>query len=309
MNKHSLRPSQKQSLASYAGKLSVVLATRNEERNIGRCLESVKGLADEIVIMDERSSDRTVEIAKGYGAKIYDTEHEPIFHITKQKAIDKATGDWVLQLDADEIVSPDLAREIKEVINLRTEEIKERRNKDNKKQELLQKHQRIIEQRDGPIGRKTGEIVAFFIPRVNYFLGEPLIHAGVYPDPSIRLVSRGKAHFTGRSVHDIMQVDGEVSWLFNDLVHNDSPTLSRYLKRMNRYTDLKAQELQNSKTPKNLLYLLIYSSLKPLLVFLNLYVRHKGFLDGLHGFLWSLFSALHYPIAYFKYWTGYKQSL
>ena len=282
-------------------KLSVVLATRNEEENIGACLKSVKDIADEIVVVDESSTDKTREMAKKYGAKVYKVKHEPIFHKTKQKALDKATGDWILQLDADERVTPILAKEIKKVIEMNPTLLKQRKV-DTKKQKLFERHQRIIEKRDGKIGRSTGEIVAFFLPRLNLFLGKPLIHAGVYPDAAIRLVKKDKARFPAKSVHEQMEINGEVAWLFNDLEHHDSPTFKRYFERMNRYTDLHAADLAREKITKNIFMLLFYSTAKPLFVFLKLYIRHKGFLDGVRGFLWSLFSALHYPIAFFKYW-------
>jgi len=283
-------------------KISIVLATRNEEENIAACLESVKKIADEIVVVDEESIDATRKIAKKYGAKVYKVKHEAIFHKTKQKALDKASGDWILQLDADERVTPGLVREIKGIVKLSDKEIRKRRPKDGKKWELFQEHQRLVEQKQGSLRKETGEIVAFFVPRVNIFLGKPLIHAGVYPDGVIRLVKRGKARFPAKSVHELMEVDGEVAWLFNNLEHHDSPTFERYLGRANRYTDLTARELKHSKTPSNYLYLFYYSFIKPTFVFINLYVRHKGFLDGMRGFVWSLFSGLHYPIAYFKYW-------
>ena len=282
-------------------KLSVVLATRNEQENIGACLKSVKDIADETVVVDESSTDKTREIARKYGAKVYKVKHEPIFHKTKQKALDKATGDWILQLDADERVTSVLAKEIKEVIEMSPSLLKQR-EVGTKKKKLFERHQRIIEKRDGKIGRSTGEIVAFFLPRLNLFLGKPLIHAGVYPDAAIRLVKKDKAHFPSKSVHEQMGINGEVAWLFNDLEHHDSPTFKRYFERMNRYTDLHAADLARKKTTKNIFMLLFYSTAKPLFVFLKLYIRHKGFLDGVRGFLWSLFSALHYPIAFFKFW-------
>src|SRR3989344_3943752 len=100
--------------------LSVVLATYNEEKNLSTCLESIKDLADEIVIVDGSSSDRTVSIAKKYSAKIKITTNKKNFHINKQMAIDMATCDWILQLDADEQISPELAKEIKSIINNRS---------------------------------------------------------------------------------------------------------------------------------------------------------------------------------------------
>ncbi len=169
------------------------------------------------------------------------------------------------------------------------------------------RHQKKVEERDGKIGRDTGEVVAFFIPRRNYFLGKPLIHAGVYPDGVIRLVQKGKARFPAKSVHEQIVIAGEVAWLINDLIHDDSPTLSRYFNRLNRYTDLQAKELKESKVPKNIIGFVNYAIFMPVLTFLKLFFRHKGFMDGGRGFLWSIFSASHFPIAYFKYLTGGKE--
>jgi glycosyltransferase involved in cell wall biosynthesis len=276
-------------------KLSVVLATRNEEENIARCLESVKSIADEIIIFDEYSTDSTREIAEEFGAKVFLEPHHDIFHITKQKALEQAQGEWILQLDADEVVTKELAKEIISTVHGLPPTV---HNK------LFNKHQILIEQRDGIIGKQTGETVGYFIARRNMFLGKPLIHAGVYPDGVIRLVKKGKAMFPSKSVHEQIELEGEVGWLSGDLLHYDSPTLKRYLSRLNRYTDLKAQELKRSKIPKNIFSFLRFTFLLPTYYFLLLFIRHKGFLDGVNGFLWSFFSALHFPIAYFKYVTS-----
>jgi glycosyltransferase involved in cell wall biosynthesis len=285
-------------------KLSVVLATRNEEENVGRCLESVRDLADEIVVVDEYSTDGTRDIAKNLGAKVYLEPHHSIFHITKQKALEKATGEWILQLDADEVVTPELAKEIREVINMPNDEIKKRFDIDLREMHHFKRHQRLIEARDGKIGNGSGEIVAFFIPRLNMFLGRPLRFGGVYPDGVIRLIKNGKARFPQKSVHEQIQIDGDVSWLFNDLKHYDSPTLKRYLSRFNRYTDLHAKELDEKKTLKGISSFVFYTTYKPILTFLNIYIRHKGILDGPQGFLWAFFSAMHFPVAYIKYLTN-----
>lgn len=281
-------------------KLSIVLATRNEEENIGRCLGSVKTIADEIVVVDEYSTDKTREIAENYGAKIFLEPHHDIFHITKQKALEKATGDWILQLDADEVVTPELSKQIEEVLN---------GSYTYKKNNLFERHQKLIEQRDGPIGKKTGEVVGYFIPRLNMFLGKPLIHAGVYPDGIIRLVKNGKANFPQKSVHEQVELDGEVSWLNGNLLHYDSPTLKRYLARLNRYTNLRAKELGDQKVSKGIISFLMFTFYYPVTIFLKLYFRHLGFLDGVAGFLWSFFSAMHFPVTYFKYLTtNYKRT-
>lgn len=286
--------------------LSVVLATRNEEENIGECLSSVKGIADEIIVADEYSTDKTREIAERYGAQVFEAPHHDIFHVTKEKALKKAKGEWVLQLDADERVTKELATEIKKVINMSNRELLTYKKRKHAKSALFERHQRLVEERDGKIGKSTGEVVAFFIPRLNFFLGKPLRHAGVYPDGVIRLVKNGKAHFPQKSVHEQIEVDGEVGWLTSDLEHHDSPTFERYLSRLNRYTDLKAKEFARDKVSKSVLDFFHYSFFKPCFNFLNLYLRHAGFKDGMRGFVWSLFSSLHFPIAYFKYYSKGK---
>ena len=302
-------------------KLSVVLATKNEEDNIGSCLESIKDIADEIIVYDEFSEDRTREIAKKYVARVFKYQHKTNFHETKQKAIDKATGDWILQLDGDERATRELREEIKKVINSSNDDLLNRvlsrpertlskveRGVEGyqKESELFKRHEGLIRKREGKLGNPTGEVVAFFIPRRNFFLGKPLIHAGVYPDGVIRLIKRGYARLPAKSVHEVMEVDGEVGWLFNDLEHHESPNFDRYLTRMNRYTDLRAEELKQKNVPLNYWGLFKYSFLLPTSYFSLLYFRHKGFLDGTRGFVWSLFSAFHYPLAYFKYYQSVR---
>lgn len=286
-------------------KLSVVLATRNEENNIADCIKSVKDIADEIVIFDEYSEDKTTKIAKKLGARVVNVKHEDNFHITKQKALEAAKHKWILQLDADERVTRKLSREIKRVIQMTDEQIKSRKYPKNKKR-LFEKHTLILKSMN--LWSDEGETVAFWIPRKNLFLGKPLIHAGVYPDPAIRLVKKGKARFPMKSVHEFMEFDGATAWLFNDMIHIDSPTLDRYLMRLNRYTELQAKEYKENNLPLNLFTLINYSVIKPKLVFLKLYIRHKGFLDGMRGFVWAAFSASHFPISYFKYYINEKSN-
>ncbi|MEK7472763.1 MAG: glycosyltransferase family 2 protein [Patescibacteria group bacterium] len=277
-------------------KLSVVLATRNEEENIAKCLESVRQLADEIIIFDEYSTDKTREIAEKFGAKVFLEPHHDIFHITKQKALEKAKGEWVLQLDADEVVSHELRKQIIAVSNHQSPIVNNN--------PLFLRHQKLIEKRDGKIGKDNGEVVGYFIPRRNMFLGKPLIHAGVYPDGVIRLVKKGFAKFPSKSVHEQIELDGKVGWLNGDLLHFDSPTLKRYFMRLNRYTDIQAEELSSKELPKSIWSFYLFTVHKPLITFCSLFLRHKGFLDGVNGFLWSLFSSWHFPIAYFKYITS-----
>jgi glycosyltransferase involved in cell wall biosynthesis len=191
-------------------KLSCTLATYNEEENIGRCLDSVRELADEIVIIDGGSTDRTVEIAKNYGARIEARENPKMFHVNKNKANDLAQGEWILQLDADEVVSEDLADEIREVVseNNKSQITNDKQvassklQNQNRRKELFERHQSLLEQRDGKVGTGEGEVVAFFVPRKNYFLGKVLTYGGSYPDGVIRLFKKDKARFPEKSLHE-----------------------------------------------------------------------------------------------------------
>lgn len=280
-------------------KISVALATYNEEENIKECLESVKW-ADEIIVVDGSSTDKTRKIAKKQGAKVTKTNNPAIFHINKQKALDACQNQWILQLDADERVTEKLAKEIKKVITLTDKEI-EQYQKTFSKKNLFQRHQRIVEQRDGKMGKDKGEYAGFFMPRLNLFLGKYLKYGGVYPDGVIRLVKKDKARFPCQSVHEQIIIDGKVGWLENDLVHHDAPTFKRYLKKNSQYIDLIAVDYKKEKIGKNPVQFLNYIFIKPIHWFFLTLFRHKGILDGYQGIVFSFFSALRFPRAYWRY--------
>lgn len=281
-------------------KISVALATYNEEKNIGDCLKCVQDMADEIIIVDGTSLDKTVEEAKKYGAKVIQVPNDPMFHNMKQKAFDLVTGDWILYLDADERVTLNLAKEIKEVVNMSNEEIKRCQHK-LKNRQLFMRHQKLLEARDGNIGTDDQEYVAFFFPRLNYFLGKYLKYGGVYPDGVIRLFKKGKAYLPCKDVHEQMVVSGKVGWLQNDLLHLSDPTFQRYLTRNSRYIDLIAGELKQNGVGKNMVQLVNYGLIKPTMWFLMTQIRYKGLLDGFAGIIFSFFSALRFPRAYWRY--------
>lgn len=283
--------------------LSVVLATYNEEKNIGECLRSVKDLADEIVVVDGGSRDRTVEVAKSYGARVIETDNPRIFHVNKQKALEAAKGEWILQLDADERVTPQLAEEIAGVIKMSDKEIAEYQ-KSLPDRRLFLKHQKLLIEREGRIGTDEGPYAGFFIPRLNYFLGKYLRYGGVYPDGVIRLVKNGKAYFPSKSVHEQIVVDGRMGWLQNPLIHMADPTFKRYLERNSRYIDLIADELREEKVGKNPIQFFNYFLTKPVWWFLLTQIRHKGILDGIQGIIFSFFSALRFARAYWRYLIG-----
>jgi len=284
-------------------KLSVALATHNEEENLEACLNSVNGLADEIVIVDGASTDKTVEIVQKYKVKIIKTSNPPNFHINKQKAIDACQGDWILLLDADERITDLLKKEILQIITMNKEEIINRKMKESKLM-IFRRHQQLIEIRDGIIGNKEGEIVAFYLPRKNIFLGHWLQYGGVYPDGVIRLFKKGKAYLPCDNVHEQIKVEGKVSWLENDLLHLSDPDFNHYLNRLNRYTNLVASDFAKKQISFNIFNWFKYLFLIPKYKFLLLVFRYKAFKDGFPGLVFAYCSAIQPAIAYIKYWEN-----
>lgn len=252
-----------------SNKLSVALAVYNEESNLGACLESIKELASEIVIVDGGSTDETANIAAKYGAHVLVEENRSNFHINKQHAIDACTNDWILQLDADERVSTMLLKEIKDIMG----------------------------------GDPKVAADAYYLKRRNYFLGSWMNKGGMYPDPVIRFFRKGRAHLPQASVHEIMTVDGTTKWLSNDLLHIADPSFARYLLRSNRYTTLQAEEwIKENKIGVGVGSILLYMIVKPAYRFLEIYIRHKGFMDKFPGFVFAWYSGLHLASSYVKYW-------
>lgn len=247
--------------------ISVVLATYNEEKNLPDCLESIKNLADEIVIVDGTSQDKTVDIAREYKAKVKIARNLQNFHINKQKAIDAATKDWILQLDADERVTPELTSEIKSIVK-----------------------------------GYGSNVSGYWIPRKNWFLGRFLMKGGQYPDYTLRFYRRGKGRLPQKDVHEQAIVDGETLYLKNPLIHMADAEFSRYLRRWQRYTSFIALQMKEANVKwYNPITAIKYLLVLPAWWFALTYIRHKGFMDSWQGFIFSLFSALRFPASYLKF--------
>lgn len=269
--------------------LSVVIITKNEEANLPRTLESVKPLVanghGEIIVVDSGSTDRTVEIAKSYGAKVFVEEWKG-FAAQKNSAIEKAAGEWVLSLDADEAVDAQLAANI-----ARGPVFLGSRPPSTVAQwfafvgSILAA---VLLRPKGMVGFmfKPTQVDGYYVARKNFFLGRWIKHGGYWPDRKLRLFRREKGRFLERPVHETARVEGPTGIfrgpLFRGaLLHNAYPTLDIYLEHMRRYADLGAKMIKDK--PRWWLWLNRWLN-PPLTFFYNCVVR-LGFLDGREGFL------------------------
>lgn len=245
--------------------LSVVIITKNEEANIARTLASAEALADEIILVDSGSNDRTLEVVRSFGPKVKIFEEEwKGFAAQKNSAIAKASGDWILSLDADEEVSPLLAKEIAAELS---------------------------KSATGPR--------AFSIPRKNFFLGRWIRRGGFYPDRKLRLVRRDVARFEDRAVHEDMKVSIPIRELHGALLHHAYPTLSTYIEHMNRYSSLGAEMAAGSGQRGFSLFNIV---VRPWATFSYNYFLRLGFLDGREGVLLHLYHAAYVSWKYAKIW-------
>ncbi|KKU07110.1 MAG: Glycosyl transferase family 2 [Candidatus Collierbacteria bacterium GW2011_GWC2_45_40] len=214
--------------------ISVTLASYNNEDCIADCLNSVKGWVDEIIVVDGHSTDKTAEIARKLGAKVLLRENNPVFHIQKDIANREAKSDWILQLDADERITPVMQKEIIGILD------GDYFGYDSWLSPLKSTINKFLPFFPEPY-RLTKPAAAYWLPRKNFFLNRYLKNAGQYPDPVIRLFQRGKAELPAKDVHEQMIVKGSVGWLRSDLDHFATPNFSRYLLRENRYSSLQAE--------------------------------------------------------------------
>lgn len=233
-------------------KITATIITFNEERDLPAALESLSW-ADEIVVVDSESTDRTVDIARGATDRVF-VRPWPGYAAQKSFAADQATHDWIFNLDADERVSPELAAEIVRVKNV-----------------------------DDPGG------AGFEMPRKTFYLGRWIKHSGWYPDYKLRLYHRRRARWRGDYVHESVEASGPVGRLAGEILHYTVNSISEHHQRLDRYTSLAAQEMVENGQSVSLAGLL----LSPAVSFLRSYVFKLGFLDGVPGIAIAYFAAYY----------------
>jgi len=290
--------------------ISVVLITKDEEANLPNTLESVHPLVrdgkGEIIVVDSGSTDRTLEIARSYGAKIF-SEPWKGFAAQKNSAMEKASCDWVLQLDADEALEPELAQEIQLIVEFPSEMDREARQK--RIHELVYvftsrtlRELRAVADEEGKKARDYGafyQLSGFCIPRKNFFLGRWIKHGGYHPDPKLRLIRRGKGKFEEYGAHPTMKVNGPTGHLRHALIHNAYPTLRGYIDHMNSYSSSGAGiALEKGHRRFSILNIIV----RPILTFIYNYFLRLGFLDGREGLLLHLYHSGYVSWKYAKAW-------
>ncbi len=243
-------------------KLSGVVICYNEEEKIDAALSSLHAVSDEIVVVDSFSSDGTEAICRRYTDRFLQRRWSG-YRDQKQFATDQASFDWVLSLDADEVLSPELQAEV-------------RRWKSGKDEGI-----------DG-----------YYLCRKTFFLGRWIEHTTWYPDWQMRLFLRSAGRWEGGRVHESFRVNGSTGRLPGDLHHYTYASLSEYLQQLERFTNLAAADYFDSGARAGPVKLLIY----PPLVFLRNYVLHRGFQDGVPGLAVSALSAVSTFFKYLKLW-------
>jgi glycosyltransferase involved in cell wall biosynthesis len=250
--------------------LSIAMIAMNEEANLSRTLDSVRW-ADEIILVDSGSRDRTLEIAQSFGAK---TSFHPFGGHGEQKnvALDLCASDWILLLDADEVLTPALQNEIR----------------------------RLLACEDG----REPKFSAYWIPRLNLIFGRWMRHGGFYPDCKLRLFRRGSARLSeGVGPHSTPQFQGPKGSLKHNMLHYAYPSLKIYLEHMSRYSSEIALLLHKQcRTSKSLPAFLWNAVANPAVTFLYNYFFRLGFLDGREGLILHLNHSVYIHWKFIKAW-------
>ena len=241
--------------------LSVILITKNEEENLKACLESVS-FANEIIIVDSQSTDQTISIAQSFGAKVEITPDWPGFGPQKNRALNLATQDWVLSIDADERVTPELKNEILGVIHSNSSQ------------------------------------ACYAIPRSSWYCGRFMKHSGWYPDYVDRLFKRGTAKFSDQLVHERLLPNGDVGQLKSHFLHYSYQDFSQVLKKMDAYSTASALQAFREGQKGCLAQALLHG----FWAFFRTYVLRKGFLDGQYGLALAISTGATSYYKYIKLW-------
>lgn len=246
--------------------ISVVIATKNEERHILDCLEKVKW-ADEIIIVDMFSTDKTIKICQEFTNRIFQNNQNQVLNINKNLGFEKASFDWILELDADERITPELEEEIKKVL----------------------------------ASQSSAE--GYLIKFKNYFFGKFLNYGGWNPDYHLRLFKKGTAEYNTNFIHEQISFKGKKGVLKSPILHYSYETIEQFIAKTNFYTSLEVLNLKN----KNIKFHISSFFFSPLKEFLNRYLRLGGYKDGWHGLIIAFLMSQYILILKIKHWEAVKK--
>lgn len=250
-------------------KLSAVVSTFNNESVIEDCLKSLD-FADEIVVIDHHSTDKTASIAKNYTKRVYLEPNDPLnIDVQKNVGFEKANGEWIISIDSDERITPELAHEIRQVIE------------------------------------STQGFTAYKMKRKNIIFGKWIEHSIWWPDYKVRLFKKGKGSYTVSQVHKELHVDGQIGELSEPFIHENYQTISQYVQKMDHYTENEALALME----KNAHFNWIDSVRMPVRDFLKTFFLQEGYRDGFHGLALSILQGFYMFLVVTKVWEkqGFRQ--
>ena len=259
-------------------KLSVVISAYNEEKKIKDCLESVKW-ADEIIVVNNSSTDTTAEIAKKYTSRIYTQPNNLMLNVNKNFGFSKASHEWILSLDADERITP----ELREEINF----------------QLSTFHVATGSQ---PM-RDNSQLAGFWIPRKNIIFGKWIEHTGWYPDYQLRLFRKSHGRFEEKHIHEMVKLKGEACYLKNPFIHYNYETITQFLHKT---IVIYAPNEASNKLQDGYVFNYIDAIRLPWNEFLKRFFADKGYKDGFHGLMLSILMAFYHFVVFAYIWEKNK---
>ena len=251
-------------------KLSFTCIGHNEAHHLRELLPVLVQQGDEVVYVDCESQDDSFSLARSLGCRTFRQPNNMNLNVNKSYAMKQAKGEWIFYVDPDERLKESLIFEIKEKI-------------------------------------KTRDVVAFQLPRKNYFFGQWLRHGGQYPDYQLRLFRKDRGGFPKKHIHEKLQIDGPVGTLKTAMDHYPYLSISQFLKKMDFYSSFEAHYLYESGVRISTLGAIKYFFIKPKSRILKRWVFKGGFLDGFPGFFAALFDAIGWMLRYFKLWELYRK--
>ena len=254
-------------------RISSIIIAKDEERNIGRCIQSQLDCIDELIILVDRySKDSTLNIVKSFLPRLGEAGTDPSvkyevvewlgYSETKNYAVTLTSNDWVLWIDADEVLTAELIEELKN------------------------------------FKKNTPTYDAYSFPRKANFLGRWIMHSGWYPARVTRLFNKNSVTFGDNTVHERLIVKGKTGNFQNDIEHYTDPDIKHYFEKFNNYTTLAAEELNG----KGKVFKVPDIVIRPAVIFLKMFILKRGFLDGIQGFILAMFSSAYVFTKYCKLW-------